>query len=40
VTVLQALIVIFVAAPAMVRAIYRVRGEGSRPAPISKGWGT
>ena len=38
VTTLQALIVIFVAAPALVRAIYRVKGDGARPASLSKGW--
>jgi simple sugar transport system permease protein len=40
VTVIQSLIVIFVAAPALVRAIYRVRGARAETgAPLSKGWG-
>jgi simple sugar transport system permease protein len=40
VTVIQSLIVIFVAAPALVRAIYRVRGARTDTgAPVSKGWG-
>jgi general nucleoside transport system permease protein len=40
VTVLQALIVIFIAAPALVKAIFRLRGEAERPAQLSKGWGS
>jgi simple sugar transport system permease protein len=39
VVVLQALIVIFVAAPALVRAIFRMRGAAERPAQMTKGWG-
>jgi ABC-type uncharacterized transport system permease subunit len=40
VTVIQSLIVIFVAAPALVRAIYRVKGARTDTgAPMSKGWG-
>ena len=37
--VLQALIVVFIAAPALIRAIYRVRTEG-KAAQVSKGWAT
>ena len=40
VVVLQALIVIFVAAPALVRAIYRMKGESERPTQLTKGWGS
>jgi simple sugar transport system permease protein len=40
VTVIQSLIVIFVAAPALVRAIYRIKGaRADTGAPLSKGWG-
>ncbi len=41
VTVIQSLIVIFVAAPALVRAIYRIKGArgADTGAPVSKGWG-
>jgi general nucleoside transport system permease protein len=40
VVVLQALIVIFVAAPALVRAIYRMKGQSERPTQLTKGWGS
>jgi simple sugar transport system permease protein len=41
VTVIQSLIVIFVAAPALVRAIYRIKVTRRPDAgtPITKGWG-
>jgi simple sugar transport system permease protein len=40
ITVLQSLIVIFVAAPALVRALYRLReARAGTGAPVSKGWG-
>jgi ABC-type uncharacterized transport system permease subunit len=40
VTVIQSLIVIFVAAPALVRSIFRMKGaRASTGAPLSKGWG-
>ena len=39
VVVLQALIVVFVAAPALVRAMFRMKGESERPAQMTKGWG-
>lgn len=40
VAVIQSLIVIFVAAPALVRAIYHVKGARTGTgAPVSKGWG-
>jgi ABC-type uncharacterized transport system permease subunit len=41
VTVIQSLIVIFVAAPALVRAIYRIKGarRTDTATPLSKGWG-
>ncbi len=39
VVVLQALIVIFVAAPALVRSIYRMKGEAEGAAQLTTGWG-
>jgi len=40
VVVLQALIVIFVAAPGMIRAIYRVKGADEKPTQLTTGWGS
>jgi ABC-type uncharacterized transport system permease subunit len=41
VTVVQSLIVIFVAAPALVRAIYRIRvARAETGQPVTKGWGS
>lgn len=40
VVVLQALIVVFVAAPALVRAIYRMKGKSEQPTQLTKGWGS
>jgi simple sugar transport system permease protein len=41
VTVVQSLIVIFVAAPALVRAIYRIKAARAEAGqPVSKGWGS
>lgn len=41
VVVLQALIVIFVAAPGMIRAIYRIKGDGDEETTqLSTGWGS
>lgn len=40
VVVLQALIVIFVAAPGMIRAIYRVKGREEKPSQMTTGWGS
>jgi simple sugar transport system permease protein len=39
VVVIQALIIVFIAAPGLVRAIYRVRTSGTAGADISRGWG-
>ncbi len=39
VVVLQALIVIFVAAPGMIRAIWRVKGGDTETTQVSTGWG-
>jgi general nucleoside transport system permease protein len=39
VLVIQSLIVIFVAAPALVRAIFRIRVSRGAGQPVSKGWG-
>lgn len=40
VVVLQALIVIFVAAPGMIRAIYRVKGGDEQTTQLTTGWGS
>lgn len=40
VVVLQALIIVFIAAPELVRAIYRIRAQGLATGQVSKGWGT
>jgi simple sugar transport system permease protein len=40
VVVLQALIVIFVAAPAMIRAIWRVKGGAEESTQLTSGWGS
>jgi len=40
VVVLQALIVIFVAAPGIVRAIYRVKAPEENPTQLTTGWGS
>jgi simple sugar transport system permease protein len=37
--VLQALIVLFVAAPALVRGVLRVKAEGDGGTVLAKGWG-
>jgi general nucleoside transport system permease protein len=39
VVVIQALIIVFIAAPGLVRALFRVRAEGSATTNISQGWG-
>jgi ABC-type uncharacterized transport system permease subunit len=39
VVVMQALIIVFIAAPALVRAIYRVKGEADETTAVSTGWG-
>jgi ABC-type uncharacterized transport system permease subunit len=39
VVVLQALIVIFVAAPELIRTIYRVKGEAKETTQLTSGWG-
>jgi general nucleoside transport system permease protein len=40
VLVLQALIVLFIAAPALVRAVFRLRGKTADSLTIAKGWGS
>ena len=40
VLVLQALVIVFIAAPGLVRAIYGIRAEGAGTGQISKGWGS
>jgi simple sugar transport system permease protein len=39
VTVIQALIIIFIAAPEIVRAIIRVRAAEEEPTQLTRGWG-
>lgn len=39
IVVIQALIIVFVAAPALVRAIYRIRTEGGGTGRVTQGWG-
>jgi len=39
VVVLQALIVIFVAAPGLIRAIWRIKGEPEETTQLTTGWG-
>jgi simple sugar transport system permease protein len=43
VSILQALILLFVAAPAIIRSLYRVKPKGeiveTEPAPLTQGWG-
>jgi ABC-type uncharacterized transport system permease subunit len=38
IVVIQALVIVFIAAPALVRAIYRIRTEGVSTGTVSKGW--
>jgi len=38
VEVIQALIIVFIAAPALVRSIYRIKGDDTGMGQISKGW--
>ena len=40
VLVLQALVIVFIAAPGLVRAIFRIRAERAGTGQISKGWGS
>ena len=40
VLVLQALIVLFIAAPALVRSVFRIRGGSGEALSLAKGWGT
>ena len=41
VVVIQALVIMFIAAPALVRAIYRIRAERQMSAEVfAKGWGS
>ena len=39
IVVIQALIIVFIAAPALVRAIYRIRTEGTGTGAVTQGWG-
>jgi ABC-type uncharacterized transport system permease subunit len=39
ISIIQALVIAFVAAPAIIRAIYRIRGEQGGAAPLIQGWG-
>ena len=40
VLVLQALIVLFIAAPALVRSVFRIHGGSGEALSLAKGWGT
>ncbi len=40
VIVMQALIIIFIAAPALVRAVFRIRAAEAEPTQLTKGWGS
>jgi general nucleoside transport system permease protein len=40
VIVMQALIIIFVAAPALVRAVFRIKAAEAEPTQLTKGWGS
>lgn len=39
VSIIQALVIVFVAAPALIRGLYRLKGEDDGPAQLTKGWG-
>jgi simple sugar transport system permease protein len=39
IVVIQALIIVFIAAPELVRAIYRVKG-GKKQGQVTRGWST
>lgn len=39
VSIIQALVIVFVAAPALIRGLYRIKGEDDGPAQLTKGWG-
>jgi general nucleoside transport system permease protein len=38
IVVIQALVIVFIAAPALVRAIYRIKAEGVEADTVAKGW--
>ncbi len=40
VSIIQALVIVFVAAPALIRGLYRLKGEDEGPTQLTKGWGT
>jgi general nucleoside transport system permease protein len=40
VIVMQALIIIFIAAPALVRAVFRIKAAEAEPTQLTKGWGS
>jgi simple sugar transport system permease protein len=39
ISVVQALVIVFVAAPAIIRALYRIRVEGKVETVFTRGWG-
>ncbi len=39
VQVVQALVIVFIAAPALIRGLYRIRAEEAEAAPLTTGWG-
>jgi simple sugar transport system permease protein len=40
VVIIQALVIMFIAAPALVRAIFRIRAERRTAEVFAKGWGS
>lgn len=39
VSIIQALVIVFIAAPALIRGLYRLKGEDDGPTQLTKGWG-
>lgn len=39
VSIIQALVIVFIAAPALIRGLYRLKGEDEGPTQLTKGWG-
>jgi len=39
VSIIQALVIVFIAAPALIRGLYRLKGEDGAPTQLTKGWG-
>jgi len=39
VSIIQALVIVFIAAPALIRGLYRLKGQDDGPTQLTKGWG-